>query len=173
MRQRREVLVTDFFSIINFLLIHSTMSSILKKIDMIFITLKQFLTISHTNITYLLDDFSNQSYLRIFCWRLGRTGRPVSKWFHFFGKLLESRETLVSWQLAPITWRAVCPPWWLVVVHVWVVPGGINDLLAIWCERVRMNDGHSDWKILFSNALHCCFFYYPALVLWGPVSNLL
>ena len=48
-----------------------------------------------------------------------------------------------------------------------------NDIPAIWCERIKMNDGHGDWKILFSNALHCCFFYYPALVLWGPVSNLL
>ena len=71
---------------------------------------------------------------------------------------LNPRETLVSWQLAPITWRAVCPPWWLVVVHVRVVPGGINDLLAISCERIRTNDGQSNWKILFLNALHWCFF---------------
>ena len=119
-----------------------------KKLDMTFITLKQFLTISHTNITYLLDHFSNRSYLRIFCWRLGRAGRPVWNWFHFFGKLLDPRETLVSWQLAPVTWRAVCPPWWLVVVHVRVVPGGINDIPAIWCERIKINHGHGDWKIL-------------------------
>ena len=59
-----------------------------KKLDMIFITLKHFLMISHTNITYLLDHFSKRSYLRIFCWRLGRTRRPVSNWFHFFEKLL-------------------------------------------------------------------------------------
>ena len=129
-----------------------------KKLDMIFITLKHFLMISHTNITYLLDHFSKRSYLRIFCWRLGRAGRPVWNWFHFFGKPFRPRKTLVSWLLAPITWRAVCPPWWLVVVHVRVVPGGIIDLLAIWCEQIRMSVGHSNWKILFLNALHWCFF---------------
>ena len=92
---------------------------------MIFITHKQILTISHTNITYLLDHFSKRSYLRIFCWRLGRARRPVLNWFHFFGKVLDpGGETLVSWQLAPVTWRAVCPPWWLVVIHMRVVPGG-------------------------------------------------
>ena len=27
-----------------------------------------------------------------------------------------------------------------------------NDIPAIWCERIKMNDGHGDWKILFSNS---------------------
>ena len=42
-----------------------------------------------------------------------------------------------------------------------------NDIPAIWCERIKMNDGHGDWKILFSNALHCCCCFNTQRWCWG------
>ena len=126
---------------------------------MIFITLKQFLTISHLR-TLRIYWITFQSGLT-FASSVGglvELGGLYEIGFISLANFSNPERLWESWLLAPITWRAVCPPWWLVVVHMRVVPGGINDLLVIWCEQIRMNVRHSNWKILFSNALHWCFY---------------
>ena len=144
-----------------------------KKLDMIFITLKHFLMISHTNITYLLDHFSKRSYLCIFRWRLGRARRPVWNWFHFFGKLLEPRETLGKLAVGTYNLEGRLPP---------LVAGSRPCAGRTWWNKRSSShfvwtNQNEWWPEQLENIVFECtalvFFCYPALVLWGPVSNLL